>query len=25
HCIANYQLPPESQQQLLTQLSAECR
>ncbi|EPW4665969.1 outer membrane usher protein focD, partial [Escherichia coli] len=22
---ANYQLPPESQQQLLTQLSAECR
>nr|CAA35968.1 fimD [Escherichia coli] len=25
HCVANYQLPPESQQQLLTQLSAECR
>ncbi|MGG7385406.1 FimD/PapC C-terminal domain-containing protein, partial [Escherichia coli] len=23
--VANYQLPPESQQQLLTQLSAECR
>ncbi|QLU12208.1 outer membrane usher protein focD [Escherichia coli] len=25
HCVAYYQLPPESQQQLLTQLSAECR